>query len=41
MNPKVENLGKCGLKGIKGFPAELFEVGLKFDIWLGMLNPTL
>ena len=40
MNPKGENLGNRGLEGMKGSPLEPFEVGLKFDIWLGVLNPT-
>ena len=40
MNPKGENLGICGLEGIKGFPVEPFEVDLKFDTQLGVLNPT-
>ena len=40
MNPKRENLGICGLEGIKGFPAKLSEVDLNFDTWLGVLNPT-
>ena len=40
MNPKGEKLETCGLEGIKGFPAELFEVGLNFDIWFGVLNST-
>jgi len=39
MNPKGENLGKCGLEGIKGSPVKPSEVGLKFDNWLGVLNP--
>ena len=40
MNPKGENLGTCGLEGIKGFPAEPPEVNLEFDTWLGVLNPA-
>ena len=40
MNPKMEKLGKCGLEGIKGSPAEPLEVDLKFDTSLGVLNPT-
>ena len=40
MNPKEENLGTCGLDGINGSPAELFEVDLNFDTCLGVLNPT-
>ena len=40
MNPKGEKLGTCGLEGIKGSPAELSKVGLNFDTWLGVLNPT-
>ena len=40
MNPKGENLGTCGLKVIKGSPAEPSEVGLSFNTWLGVLNPT-
>ena len=40
INPKGEKLGTCGLEGIKGSPAEPFEVGLNFDTWLRVLNPT-
>ena len=40
MNSKGENLGTYGLEGIKGFPAELPEVDLEFDTWLGVLNLT-
>ena len=40
MNPKGENLGKCGLEGIKGSPAKLSEMDLNFDTWLGVLNST-
>ena len=40
MNPKGGNLGTCGLKGMKGFPAEPSEVGLEFDTWIKVLNPT-
>ena len=40
MNPKGENLGICGLEGIKGSPAEPFEVDLNFDTWLGVLSLT-
>ena len=40
MNPKGEKLGTYGLEGIKGSLAEPFEVGLNFDTWLGVLNPT-
>ena len=40
MNPKEENLGTCGLEGIKGFPAEPPKVDLEFDTWLGVLNLT-
>ena len=40
MNPKRENLGTCGLEDIKGSLAEPSEVGLNFDTWLGVLNPT-
>ena len=40
MNHKGENLGKCGLEGIKGSLVELSEMGLKFDTWLRVLNPT-
>ena len=40
MNPEGENLGTCGLEGIKGSPTEPSEVDLKFDTWLGVLNPT-
>ena len=31
MNPKEENLGTCGLEGMKGSPAEPFKVDLNFD----------
>ena len=40
MNPKRENLGTCGLEGIKGFLAEPPEVDLELDTWLGVLNLT-
>ena len=40
MNPKGENLGTCGLKGINGSPAKPSEIGLNFDTCLGVLNPT-
>ena len=40
MNPKGENLGTCGLKGIKGSSMECSEVDLNFDTWLRVLNPT-
>ena len=40
MNPKGEYLGTCGLEGIKGSPTEPSKVGLNFDTWLGVLNPT-
>ena len=40
MNPKGKYLGTCGLEGIKGSPTEPSEVGLNFDTWLGVLNPT-
>ena len=40
MNSKGKNLGTCGLEGIKGSPAELSEVDLEFDTWLGVLNPA-
>ena len=40
MNPKRENLGTCGLEGIKGSPAEPSKVDLNFDTWLVMLNST-
>ena len=40
MNPKGENLGTCGLEGIKVSLAEPSEVDLNFDTWLGVLNPT-
>ena len=40
MNPKGENLVKCGLEGIKGSLVESSKVGLKFDTWFGVLNPT-
>ena len=40
MNPKRENLGTCGLEGIKGSPAEPFEVDLNFDTWLEVLSLT-
>ena len=38
MNPKDENLGTCGLEGIKGSRTEPLEVDLEFDTWLGVLN---
>ena len=40
MNPKGENLGTCGLEGIKGSPAKPPEVDLKFSTWLEVLNLT-
>ena len=40
MNPKGENLGTCDLEGIKGSPAKPSKVGLNFDTWLRVLNPT-
>ena len=40
MNSKGENLGTCGLEGIKESPAEPSKVDLNFDTWLGVLNPT-
>ena len=40
MNPKGEKLGTCGLEGIKGSLAEPSKVGLNFDTWLEVLNPT-
>ena len=40
MNPKRKDLGTCGLEGIKGSPTEPSEVGLNFDTWLVVLNPT-
>ena len=40
MNPNGEYLGTCGLEGIKGSPTEPSKVGLNFDTWLGVLNPT-
>ena len=40
MNPKGENLETCGLEGMKGSPAEPSKVGLEFDTWLRVLNPT-
>ena len=40
MNPKWENLGACGLVGIKGSLAGPSEVGLNFDTGLEVLNPT-
>ena len=40
INPEGENLGTCGLEGIKGSLAEPFEVDLNFDTWIGVLNPT-
>ena len=39
-NPKGENLGTYGLEGIKGSLAKPSKVGLNFDTWLGVLNPT-
>ena len=40
MNSKGENLGTCGLEGIKGSLAEPPKVDLEFDTWLGVLNPA-
>ena len=40
MNPKGENLGTCSLEGIKGSLAKPSKVGLNFNTWLGVLNPT-
>ena len=40
MNPKGENLGTCGLEGIKGSLVEPSKVDLNFDISLGVLNHT-
>ena len=40
MNPKGENLGTCGLEGIKGSLAEPLEVDLELDTWIGVLNLT-
>ena len=40
MNSKGENLGTCGLEGIKGSLAEPPKVDLEFDTWLGVLNLT-
>ena len=40
MSPKREKLGTCGLEGIKESLEEPSEVGLNFDTWLGVLNPT-
>ena len=31
MNSKGENLGTCGLEGVKGSPIEPSEVDLNFD----------
>ena len=33
-------MGTCGLEGIKGSLAELSEVDLEFNTWLGVLNLT-
>ena len=38
MNPKRENLGTCGLEGIKGSSVEPPEVNLELDTWLGVLK---
>ena len=35
-----EKLGTYDLEGIKGSPVEPSEVGLNFDTWLKVLNPT-
>ena len=35
MNPKGENLGTCGLEGIKGSSVKPPEMDLEFDTWLG------
>ena len=40
MNPKGENLGTCGLEGIKRISNEPPEVNLELDAWLGVLNLT-
>ena len=36
MNPEGENLGTCGLEGIKGSSVKLPEMDLEFDTWLGV-----
>ena len=40
MNPKGENLGTCGLEGIKVSSVKLPEMDLEFNTWLGLLNLT-
>ena len=40
MNPKGKNLGTCDLEDIKRSLAKPSEVGLNFNTWLGVLNPT-
>ena len=40
MNPNGENLGICGLEGIKGSSTKPSKVDLNFDTSLGVLNPT-
>ena len=38
MNPKWENLGKCGLEGTKGDPSRVLSKGSKVDTWLGVVQ---
>ena len=40
MNPKRENVEKCGLESINGSLMEPSKVGPKVDTWLGVLNLT-
>ena len=40
MNPKGENLGTCGLEGIKVSSMKLPEMDLEFNIWLRVLDLT-
>ena len=38
MNPKWENLGKCGLEGTKGDLSRVLSKGSKVDTWLGVVQ---
>ena len=38
MNPNGENLGKCGLEGTKGIPAEFPAEGSKIDNWIEVIQ---
>ena len=41
MNPKWENLGKCGLEGTKGDLSRVLSKGSKVDTWLGVVQSAL